>query len=181
MSSPWLQRELSIVAFLDLPECVVGHIAMAGGVPLMASVAMTCPSMLLTVIQEAAQKVMHLRLCFDCLRVSVPVLDEHGCGCPGNVCVRSGIERRMMPVGHRLLMVLMCHLALDISKGWLWRPLSWIAPCTQHPHFHFQYGNFPPWLDLLARSETGEATRLRRRPVTLPPGPKVAALQGRLG
>ena len=124
---------------------------------------------------------MHLRLCFDCLRVSVPVLDKHGCVCPGNVSVYGGIERRQLPIGHRLLMVLMCHLALNIRDGWRWRPLKWIAPCTKHSYFHFRYADFPPWLDLVPRPEPGYISRERRMPVRLPNGPRAAAQQGRLG
>ena len=149
--SPWLQRELVFVDFDDLPECVIGRIALAGGVPLMASLAKTSPRMLHFVIEQGAVDVMHLRLCFDCLRVSFPAVDPYGCQCQGDIRVYCGVGQKLLPIGHRLLMVLMCHLAMHIHDGWHWEPLTWVPPCTKHCYFPFLYHDFPPWYDPVPR------------------------------
>jgi len=133
----------------------------------MAKLAPASPRMLMIVINEGAASVMNLSLCFDCLRVTLTAMDPHGCGCPGNIRVYQGVGNHLLPIGHRLLMVLMCHLAWDIANGWRWQPLRWVPPCAQHRHFRFVYADFPPWLDLVPRPANSYTPRMRSR-VVLP-------------
>ena len=121
--------------------------------------ACTCRRPLELIIQQCGVPLVKYTICFDCLRVTMPLCLSipHGCSCLGHCHLVQHVHQEVMTPSHRLLVVLFVRMAVDIADDTYWIPTSCVSATEKHSFFDFFYVNFPPRLDLVPRSETGLA------------------------